>query len=201
MMKKNSQFGKPEGFFGRFLLRGMNVGHGPLARWALAQLNLRDDARILDVGCGGGATISRLLSLYPRGIVDGVDYSEASVSLSRKKNVKALGTRCSIVHGDVLHLPFKDGLYDAVTAFETVYFWPDLALAFSEVRRILKPGGIFLIACEMADTTATKWSERIEGLTIYSGGDLQNRLERAGFSVVKLVEKPSSEWVCLVAGK
>lgn len=63
-MKKNSQFGKPKGFFGRFLLHGMNVGHGPLARWALAQLSLRNDAMILDVGCGGGATIARLLSRY-----------------------------------------------------------------------------------------------------------------------------------------
>lgn len=133
--------------------------------------------------------------------MDGVDYSEASVSLSRKKNAKALGTRYSIVQGDVLHLPFKDSLYDAATAFETVYFWPDLVLAFSEVLRVLKPGGMFLIACEMADTTDTRWPERIEGLTIYSGEDLRNRLEQAGFSAVKLIEKPSSEWVCLIAEK
>ena len=45
-------------------------------------------------------------------------------------------------------LPFEDARFDAVTAFETVYFWPDPARCFREIWRVLKPGGTFLICNE-----------------------------------------------------
>lgn len=43
----------------------------------------------------------------------------------------------------VAELPFEAEQFDVVTAFETVYFWPELAQNFREVYRVLKPGGIF----------------------------------------------------------
>ena len=43
---------------------------------------------------------------------------------------------------------FAGDWFDAVTAFETVYFWPDLTQCFREVYRVLKPGGDILICNE-----------------------------------------------------
>ena len=43
-----------------------------------------------------------------------------------------------------MELPYETGKFDLVTAFETVYFWPDLKQSFSEVFRVLKPGGMFM---------------------------------------------------------
>ena len=43
----------------------------------------------------------------------------------------------------VAELPFEAEQFDVVTAFETVYFWPELAQNFREVYRVLKPGGVF----------------------------------------------------------
>ena len=45
-------------------------------------------------------------------------------------------------------LPFGAEQFEVVTAFETVYFWPELAQNFREVYRVLKPGGIFFICNE-----------------------------------------------------
>ena len=42
---------------------------------------------------------------------------------------------------------------DRVTAFETVYFWPELAQNFREVYRVLKPGGVFFICNEAVSYT------------------------------------------------
>ena len=56
------------------------------------------------------------------------------------------------------------------TAFETVYFWPELAQNFREVYRVLKPGGIFFI-CNEANGETTKddkWTQIIDGMTIYT---------------------------------
>ena len=49
--------------------------------------------------------------------------------------------RCTVLQGSVADMIFADGWFDAVTAFETVYFWPDLPRCFREVFRVLRSGG------------------------------------------------------------
>ena len=137
---------RPEGWLGRFALRMMNLTHTPMARWNLSFIDFHPDWTILDVGCGGGKNIARMLKLSPQGQVYGIDYSEESVAMSRKKNGKLLGSRCFIEQGNVMDLPYETGKFDLVTAFETVYFWPDLKKSFSEVFRVLKPGGMFMFS-------------------------------------------------------
>ena len=188
---------RPQGFWGRMMLRGMNRGHKPLSDWAMPHLPLSPDARVLDVGCGGGANIAVLLRRCPQGRVDGLDYSPESVAASRRMN--AASRRCTVTEGDVGALPYEDESYDAVTAFETIYFWPDLPRAFGEIRRVLRPGGRFFLAGEMNDPSSTFWTDRIDGMTIYSGEDLRRRLEAAGFAPVTLYTRKT--WFCLLAEK
>ena len=66
---------------------------------------------------------------------------------------------------------FADDWFDAVTAFETIYFWPDLPQCFREVYRVLKPSGTFLICNESNGDTDKdeKWTEIIGGMIIYKG--------------------------------
>lgn len=85
--------GKPEGFLGRMILRGMNKGHAPLSRWARSCLVRQPERNTLDIGCGGGANLSEILKLCPQGKVHGIDISQESVAFARKKNMKHLGTR------------------------------------------------------------------------------------------------------------
>ncbi|SHH82735.1 Ubiquinone/menaquinone biosynthesis C-methylase UbiE [Sporobacter termitidis DSM 10068] len=191
---------KPEGFLGRMMLRTMNGGHTPLSNWALSLIRPAPDARVLDVGCGGGANIARLTKLCPNGFADGIDYSAESVAFSKKKNARSLGKRCNIRQGDVGALPYGDQTFNLVTAFETVYFWPDLGKAFHEILRVLKPGGQFLLVCEMDDVTNTTWTGLIDGMTIYSGEDLKARILQAGFASVRL-ERNQSCWIALLAEK
>ena len=124
----------------------MNVGHSAVARWGLQFLNAAPDAKVLDCGCGGGANIKRLLKKCPQGIVKGIDYSPVSVEKSKKVNETAIAEgHCAVLQGSVADMIFADNWFDAVTAFETVYFWPDLPRCFREVYRVLKPGGTLLI--------------------------------------------------------
>ena len=156
-----------------------------------------------DCGCGGGANIKRLLKRCPRGIVKGVDYSAVSVEKSRRLNAEAIQRdRCVIWQGSVQRIIFASDWFDAVTAFETVYFWPDLAKCFREVWRVLKPGGTFLICNEVNGDTDKdkKWTEIIDGMTIYKDTELKAYLEQAGFCDIA-VHKSKTGWLCLTAVK
>lgn len=194
---------KPVGLGGKLMVSMMNFGHRALASWGLPFLNVPADARVLDCGCGGGANIKKLLKKCPRGIVKGIDYSTVSVQKARKLNQDAIwNERCVVMQGDVSKMIFAASWFDAVTAFETVYFWPDVLQAFREVHRVLKPGGTFLICneCDGEQAADEKWTRRIGGMTIYKAAQLQDHLEQAGFHAVQIY-KNKKGWLCVTAQK
>lgn len=191
---------KPEGLAGRLILTSMNFGHATISKWGLSHLHLKKDAHVLDIGCGGGANIKSMLVMCPRGYVEGLDYSEQSVAVSRKKNRADLGKRCNIRQGSVSELPYGDSIFDAVTAFETVYFWPDISSDFKEVYRVLKTGGSFLICNEASDPTDETWTKKIGGMRIYSGEELARLLINAGF-IITVNDAQGKGRLCMIAEK
>lgn len=189
---------KPEGFIGRLILKGMNCGHKPVADWAMSHLQWQPQWQILDIGCGGGANIARMLKRCPQGKVYGLDYSAVSVVSASRKNKKWLGERCFVEQGNVEKQPYRSGQFDVVTAFETIYFWQNVPRALSEVGRVLKAGGLFMICCEACDPANTTWSSRIDGMVIRTADELKVLLEESGFSDIE-VYMENKEWLCVVA--
>lgn len=107
--------------------------------------------------------------------VYGVDYSLESVNLSKEVNEDYICEgKVEILHGNVQKLPFEDETFDIITAFETVYFWPNIEKCFGEVKRVLKSGGIFLIGMESngSDNIPMKISEKLIKMTVYSDDEL-----------------------------
>ena len=194
---------KPSGLGGRLMVKMMNSGHAKLADWGFSQIQAKADARVLDAGCGGGANMKRLLKKYPQGIVKGIDYSPVSVEKAKKVNEDAiLNGRCVILQGNVADLIFAANQFDLVTAFETIYFWPDLLQSFREVHRVLKPDGMFLICneCGGDNEKDEKWTEKIDGMTIYKDVQLKNILEQTGFRNIQ-IHKSEKGWLCITAQK
>ena len=110
--------------------------------------------------------------------------------LRRRHNAGELDRRCFIRQGDVCSLPYGDGAFDAVTAFETVYFWSPVSKALAEVFRVLRKGGCFLISLEASDPELGKaWTDRIKGMTVYGAEDLKRLLSKAGFSDIRMIQK------------
>ena len=87
-----------------------------------------------------------------------------------------------------------------VTAFETIYFWSDLQHTFTEVARVLKPGGAFLICCEMSDPTNEVWTSRVEGMVVYSEDQLKATLVNAGFTNIAMYRRRKEE-LCIIGHK
>lgn len=194
---------KPVGVGGKIMVSMMNIGHSAVARWGLRFLEVASDAKVLDCGCGGGANIRRLLKRSPGGTVTGIDYSAVSVEKTKKLNRVAIAAgRCTILQDDVANMRFADDGFDVVTAFETVYFWQNLPQCFHEIRRVLKPGGCFLICNESSGKTVweKKWMDIIDGMTIYKDCELKTYLEQASFREIRIHENKLG-WLCITARK
>ncbi len=195
---------KPEGFLGKLMVNGMNGGHAKLADWGMTQLCPIQAASIIELGCGGGRNAFELLKRYPQAKLTAMDYSYVSVTKAKDINKEAVGSgRCRVVQASVASLPFGDEVFDLATAFETVYFWPDLEQCFGEVCRVLRSGGSFLICNESdgTDAAARKYEKLIEGMTCYTAEQLSAALHAAGFSAVKLVHHPAKPWIAVLAKK
>lgn len=159
---------------------------------------------ILDIGCGGGANVKRFLQRCPQAHVTGVDYSAVSVEKAGKLNAAAIQAgRCEIFQADVASLTLSDNTFDLATAFETVYFWPDISRSFGQIFRVLRPGGRFLIVNESTgtDAAAVKYSKIIDGMQLYTLERLKALLEAAGFAEVELRQASDKPWIAVLGRK
>lgn len=112
------------------------------SRMVVELLQPKRGERILDVGCGNGRDLIALAAIGCNCVA--IDYSEVMVAEARH----VLATATSAVYlnvGDATQLGFKDGQFDKVFASEVIEHIPDWRRAVSEMRRVLKPGGILVI--------------------------------------------------------
>ena len=148
---------KPNGFWGKMMIKAMNKGHSSLTSWGLEHMNIERTATVLDIGCGGGKTVDRLCSIVANGKVYGIDYSELSVKSSEKLNSKnILCNKAKILQASVSDMPFDNNTFDNITAVETYYFWPDKENDVKEVFRVLKQGGTVMLLFEKEPNLNTK---------------------------------------------
>ena len=195
---------KPVGFLGSLMVKGMNRGHTQVTKWGLSCLAWEDRRDIVDLGCGGGRAVKRLLQTYPQAHVAGLDYSDISVEAAEKENRQEIAAgRCEILQGDVSDLPFPDESFDLATAFETIYFWPGPLESFQQAARILRPGGKFMIVCESDGERPDdeKWLNMIDGMKLYKKQELKKLLLEAGFESVEIFHNHTKHYLCLIAKK
>src|SRR5262245_20095558 len=201
-----NQCRKPRGWLGRFFLWEMGGRHSDLTDWGLSHVAIERHHTILDVGCGGGKTVSKLALLVTAGKVCGVDYSAASVALSRRTNRHGLSNgRVEIHHASVSQLPFSESTFDLVTAVETHYYWPDLVADMREILRVLKPERKLVLIAEaykrgrfhQPHGVAMKLL-RASYLTVNEHRDL---LVTAGYADVEILEDRRKGWICVIGRK
>ena len=110
---------------------------------------------VLEVGCGTGVFAARVMQENPQAVVLATDRSPRFVELTTARGVRAQPA-------DVQQLPFGDAQFDVVAALWMLYHVPDLHRGLAEVRRVLRPGGLFV--------AVTNGDAHAAGLRVDAGG-------------------------------
>jgi ubiquinone/menaquinone biosynthesis C-methylase UbiE len=106
---------------------------------ALDAIVAEQPIRVLEVGPGTGGFAGRVAAALPGVRLTALDQSARFVELTRARGVDAR-------EGDVQDMPFGDEAFDVVAALWMLYHVPDVNRALAEIRRVLKPGGLFVAA-------------------------------------------------------
>lgn len=194
--------GHPEmNWLSSLMLRyGMNYGHRMLSDFAFAHLSLSGkETDVLDIGCGGGYNLAQFLKRLPKATVQGLDYSQKSVETSLQYNRKAFNQgRCLVRQGNVVELPYEAESFDVVSAFETIYFWPNIQDCFRGIHRILRPQGRFMVVGDMPEL-AKQWSQGSPLMRVYTIDEVKSMMEKAGFKDIQVHN--TSVVMCVIATK
>ncbi|MCR5526906.1 MAG: class I SAM-dependent methyltransferase [Lachnospiraceae bacterium] len=187
---------------GAQMLERMNESHYSLTGWALDFFNFKSDDNILDIGCGGGMTLKRMSEKVPDGHLTGVDYSPVSVEKSTAMNeadIKAGKIR--IIEASVSSLPLEDNSFDRIITVESFYFWPDPIHDLSEVRRVLKPGGQFILVADIYGSynLDEKTRKNIRDMNLFNPtpDEFIDLFRSAGFSAVNVHLNDGTSWIAV----
>lgn len=194
---------KPQGEAGAQMLARMNESHAAVTEWGLAQLDIAPDAAVLDIGCGGGATLRRLAARAPQGHITGLDYSPVSVACSAAFNAEAVAAgHMDVQQGSVEELPFPDASFDIITTVESFYFWPQPQDNLREVLRVLKAGGTFLLLADIHEdgTLSAETRDNIERYKLFnpSRAEFQTLFRNAGFRDIRIHTREGEHWIAVL---
>jgi SAM-dependent methyltransferase len=134
-----------------------------------------EGAVVLDAGCGTGEKALHISTLGPKKVI-GIDLSSASVEHARKNADRFGATNLTFQTGSVLELPFADETFDIVQSMGVLHHTSDAYRGFTELVRVLKPGGIVMLGLynRYAD-----WLYHLERALVASlaGDDVERRLK------------------------
>lgn len=148
---------------------GLNrvISFGIDVKWrkkVVALVASRKPDSILDIATGTGDLIINMASTKASKLV-GLDISEGMLSVGRKKiKEKELEGRIEMIQADSEAMPFEDNSFDAITVAFGVRNFENLEKGLTEILRVLKPGGIFVIL-ETSVPTKTPFKQ---GYHLYS---------------------------------
>ena len=148
-----------------------------LLPWAFEGLDLA--GHVLEIGPGYGAATAVLRSHATR-----VTCVENDARLAQRLSHGMCGSNVTIVLADASDLPFVDASFNAAACFTMLHHVPSPGLQdrlFTEVARVLRPGGVFVGTDSIAGTLL-KAIHIGDTMTAIDPGNLPNRLQAAGFS-------------------
>lgn len=139
----------------------------------LAWFGVRDGDSILELGCGPGWITEKLSEAFPNSRITALDHNPVALDVGRSRVGPRTGDRIRWLTGKAEQTRLPDRSFDVVFARLVFYYLPDPLAAAAEARRVLKPGGLFVV---------TDSDDGLFGLAVPDLPELELLLARAGES-------------------
>lgn len=168
---------------------------------AVRELDLPPDSRVVDVGCGEGEHAFRLATHFGFRVL-GIDPVQRHLDLARQARrdlAPDIASRVAFERGTATAVPAHDGTLDLVWCRDVMVHVEDLAAAYAELARVLRPGG-YVVSYQVV---ATDLLGREEGEELFEvmgvvpssadPGVLEDAIDRSGLEVVDTLDL-AAEW-------
>jgi SAM-dependent methyltransferase len=161
---------------------------------AMERFQAPKGAQVLDLGCGTGVLLKRILSQRPDLKLFGADLTATMLEAAH------LGPEVDLVEASARHLPYANESFDLVISLSSFHFWPEPVECLREIRRVLRPEGRFQITDWCHDDLACKLCGLYLRLLgdpnhrIYSRKECEDMLSQAGFSALE-IERYRVGWI------
>ena len=164
----------------------MERGHRPVGEQAIARMNVPEDARVLDIGCGSGWATRLLADYAAKGKVIGIDISDEMIQLARESSRSCANVDYEIASAE--QLPFADKEFTHAFSMESLYYYRNIPKALAEIHRVMKPGGLFVAVVDLYwENEAThQWIDTLKvPVELLSADDYRSLFIDAGFEHIR----------------
>lgn len=192
------QLSRPTGFFGRIMGRLMNRHNAKLNAFAFQHLEVTSADRVLEIGFGGGVNLPAFIARAA--FLAGLDRSPDVVQRAKTKYSAAVcAGRADFRVGNIEKIPFEAGSFTKVCTVNTIYFWRSLDAGFSEIHRVLSPGGRVVVGF-VPKERMDRMNMPADIFTSRSPEDVIAAMLSAGFADAR-IEPPESSapWYAAIA--
>ncbi|MGO9956165.1 MAG: class I SAM-dependent methyltransferase [Solirubrobacteraceae bacterium] len=152
-------------------------GRRRIIRAELDRLPLPAGPRVLDAGCGSGRTLQDLLQY---GEVHGIELNEQAAEVAQGRGLGEVRV------GRLEELPWDDATFDLITCLDVIEHTPDDGAAFTELRRVCRPGGWMLVTVPAYQALWSLHDEANHHYRRYSRPTLRDAAQGAGWTVARL---------------
>jgi len=164
----------------------MEEGHRPVGEQAIELMAIPVDARVLDVGCGSGWATRLMAEKANKGSVVGIDIADEMIKVARESSTSFSNVEFHVVSAETL--PFGDGKFTHAFSMESLYYYANIAEALREIKRVLKPGGLFVTVVDLyqENLPSHQWVPQLKvPVQLLSTADYRSLFEGAGFVNVR----------------
>jgi ubiquinone/menaquinone biosynthesis C-methylase UbiE len=174
-----SQFGHPRGVVGALVGRMMAGENRERIDWAVSLLDAQPNDHILEIGYGPGLAVQAVAAQLNGGHISGVDVSKVMLKQASRLNQGAIDAGCAhLYQGSAERLPFESARFDRVFTLNTLHHWSDVPGGLAEIKRVLKPGGMFYLFEQPPMHGVTE-----ESVMRTRGAEIETLLRSAGFTI------------------
>ncbi len=180
--------------------RVFDKGNAELHALVKEALCIRENDHVLEIGFGTGKLLKEIADDLDKGVIEGVDFSEAMMAIAQNTNRNHIKSgKVKIRIGDFDVLPFDEQAFDKIFSVNTIYFWKYPKETIAKINRLLKPGGKLVLGfIDKDQLEKTPLSEDV--FQYYSTQDVNNLLAIDGsLNSVDIMAKKGKRRTCFCA--